>query len=108
MNREINNRKKNYPSPVRITPFPDIENFTVSEGENHTLVLIIQIMLESLRLYYDLFGFVPLSGNYDSNTVSAVNEFQRAIGVEQTGRVDIITWNALADEYNAVGWDRHQ
>ena len=57
-------------------------------------------MVNELRLFYDLYGFIPPNGRYSSVTESAVREFQRAGGLEETGRVDRLTWNRLAEEYD--------
>ena len=86
--------------PMGIFPFPDIEDFEIRRGEQYSLVAIIQIMLDVLKLYYDTFGAVSLGGFYDGATEHARKEFQRINGLAQTGRVDAVTWNRLAEEYN--------
>lgn len=85
-----------------IEPFPDIEGYEVKMGEEYALVAIIQIMLDVLRLYYDTYGAVAIGGIYDSATENAIKEFQRINGLAATGRVDALTWNRLAEEYNAA------
>ena len=85
-----------------IYPFPDIDYYEVERGERYALVAIIQIMLDVLRLYYDSFGAVSFGGVYDEITENAIKEFQKANGLSQSGRVDRITWNRLAEEYNAA------
>ena len=86
--------------PMGIYPFPDIEDYEIRRGEQYGLVAIIQIMLDVLRLYYDTFGAVTLGGYYDAATENAIKEFQRINGIPETGRVDALTWNRLAEEYN--------
>ena len=85
---------------LSISPFPDNDAFSLSVGDRSDLVLIVQLMLNELRLFYDLYGFIPPNGRYSSVTESAVREFQRAGGLEETGRVDRLTWNRLAEEYD--------
>ncbi len=83
-----------------ISPFPNTEGYCVSRGERHTLVMIIQIMLDELSLYYDETGPLAVSGVFDLRTENAVKAFQRAGGEDENGVVDRETWNRLAAEYN--------
>lgn len=86
-------------SPIGITPYPNIVGYTLSSGERSELVCITQIMLNSLRLYYNI-PYVIQSGVYDTQTKDAVKIFQRSCGMECSGCVDCGTWNKLAEEYN--------
>lgn len=83
-----------------IYPFPDTEGYVVMRGERHSLVMIIQIMLDALSLYYDLPGPFVVSGSYDRITENGVKAFQRASRIEENGVVDVETWNRMAEEYN--------
>ena len=87
--------------PLRIANFPQIpENYTVEIGNVQFLVSIIQNALQELRSVYDSIGEVLPTGTYDIATANAVREFQRLQGLPQTGSVDRITWNAIAEAYN--------
>ena len=88
--------------PSGIKPFPDTGNYEMRSGERHDLVMILQIMLCELKLYYDDFGAVGLCGVYDSATEEAVRTYQRICGMPETGCVDVPTWNRLAEEFNAA------
>lgn len=83
-----------------LSPFPDASDFSVGQGERSDLVIIIQLMLNELRKFYDLYGYIPPNGRYSQATTAAVREFQRAGGLDMTGRVDRRTWNRLAEEYD--------
>lgn len=85
-----------------IYPFPTSPDFVVTPGERSNLVYVLQIMLNELRRSYDSYGHLPLNGRYDISMTRAIEEFQRAQGLEISGIVDRITWNKLADEYNAL------
>lgn len=85
-----------------ISPFPDDSNFAVGQGTRSDLVLLIQIMLNELRVFYDLYGYIPQNGRYGTATAAAVREFQRVGGLDMTGRVDRRTWNRLASEYDVA------
>lgn len=83
-----------------LSPFPDESDFSVGRGERSDLVLIIQIMLNELRSFYDTYGYIPQNGRFTTATAGAVSEFQRTGGLDVTGRVDRRTWNRLAEEYD--------
>lgn len=83
-----------------ISPFPDTIDFSVGQGERSDLVLLIQIMLNELRTFYDIYGYIPPNGRYGTATAGAVREFQRVGGLDMTGRVDRRTWNRIAEEYD--------
>lgn len=85
-----------------ISPFPDEADFSAGLGERSDLVLIIQLMLNELRIFYDMYGYIPPNGRYSQATASAVREFQRVGGLDVTGRVDRRTWNRLSEEYDVA------
>lgn len=86
-------------------PFPDAHG-GIRAGEKSSLVLILQIMLDSIRIFYDGYGEVPLSGVYDRATEEAIRAFQRANLLDVTGVTDRITWNRLAAAYNFAERER--
>lgn len=71
----------------------------VSVGDNFDLVMILQIMLQSISISYDTLPFLVIDGYYGENTMEAVIEFQRINSLPVTGSVDIFTWNRLARVY---------
>ena len=75
-------------------------------GEESALVMIVQIILESLRVFYDGYGKVPMSGVYDQATEDAVRAFQRANLLSATGVTDRTTWDRLAEAYNFAERER--
>lgn len=85
-----------------IYPFPTSPDFVVTPGERSNLVYVIQIMLNELRRNYDSYGHLPLNGRYDLAMTRAIEEFQGALGLEVNGIVDRVTWNRMAEEYNAL------
>ncbi len=93
-------------SPLGITPFLPERNAIVRSGERSDLVYIIQIMLNTLDVLYD-FGYVPISGFYESGTADAVRKFQEINALPSpSGAVDRLTWNAMAEAYNnALDYD---
>ena len=88
--------------PTGIIPFPYKAGYEMAPGDRCDLVSMLQMMLCELKIYYDVFGDVVSSGVYDVATESAISAYQSACGMETTGRVDVVTWNRLAEEYNAA------
>lgn len=86
--------------PMTITPFPATYGYAVKRGERSDLVLLIQIMLSALKLIYDDFGNIPLSGVYDARTAAAIRKFQERNLIVPKDLIDLETWNRLAMQYN--------
>ncbi len=72
----------------------------ICAGEESSLVMLLQILLEELQTFYDGYGDLSVNGRYDPATVEAVRQFQRANLLDATGEVDLATWNRLAAQYN--------
>lgn len=95
-----------YQNALRLTrrglalfPFPN-GDYRVKKGENSDLVYIIQLMLSSIDVAYDIFDNIDISGIYDEKTETAVRIFQRINRLAETGIVDNITWDRLALDHN--------
>ncbi len=89
-------------SPREIYPFPAYGNYEITEGESSDIVVIIQLMLKMLSYFYDDIGGTEKDGIYNEQTAKDIKTFQKRAGVPVTGRIDKITWNALASEYNRL------
>ena len=83
-------------------------NRRIYPRERSDLVMILQLMLNELRIRYDGFGPIPLSGIYDEMTEDAVRGFQRINLLPMDGITDARTWNRMARQYNQVLTDRRQ
>ena len=90
-----------------IRPFVGRER-RIYPRERSDLVMILQLILNELRIRYDGFGPIPLSGIYDEMTEAAVREFQRINLLPADGITDTRTWNRMARQYNDVLTDRRQ
>ena len=88
-----------------IRPFVGRER-RIYPRERSDLVMILQLILNELRIRYDGFGPIPLSGIYDELTEAAVREFQRINLLPTDGITDARTWNRMARQYNDVLTDR--
>ncbi len=92
--------------PNGISPFPDEDAYEVVEGESSDVVMAVQLVLRLLANLYDEIDGAGVGGVYDEPTASDVRAFQARQGLPVTGKVDKVTWNALAGAYNrAIGVD---
>ncbi len=90
---------RNVNKRIGIVPYPGTENYSVTEGERSELVFISQLMLNAVRLNYDI-PQVDVNGLYDTQTADAVREYQRINFLQVTGEIDPLTWDTLAEDYN--------
>lgn len=68
---------------------------TVKKGDEGEPVYTIQVMLGTVRNFFDGFPGVDVNGRYDDKTRSAVRSFQYQTGLPENGEVDVETWNLL-------------
>ncbi len=89
--------------PRHIAVFP-IEPYThtLAEGDIGFPVTAVQYMLRELHQVYRDLGDVEVTGIYNAETARAVRIFQRKNRLRETGLVDPLTWNAIADQYNTL------
>lgn len=62
----------------------------------------LQYMLRCLSCSDSRLVPVTPDGIYGPNTAAAVTAFQRCRGLPTTGRVDLLTWEAVTEAYGAV------
>lgn len=74
----------------------------VSPGDVFDLVLILQVMLNTIGMAFDDISVSDINGEYNEETRRNVAAFQRLNGLEETGYLDQVTWNRLAQLYNAM------
>ncbi len=87
--------------PKRIAPFSlRLCGGMLCAGDNCDTVLILQVMLNTIRIEYDCIPEQRTDGVFDTDTEEAIRSFQRINFLEPTGRVDKKTWDRLADSYN--------
>ena len=90
-----------YAPPRPLDVFPRVpDGYAVSLGDEFFLVSIIQFLLNELRILYDSFIPLLISGVYDDATAENIREFQRKNKISVSGRVDKETWDALSRAYN--------
>lgn len=63
-------------------------------------VLLLQVLLGTLSSLSDEIPQIPLSGVIDEGTAQALSAVQSLSGLPPTGRLDALTWDAIAALYN--------
>ena len=86
-----------------IYPFPS-PSYVTHSGEKSPIVYMIQIILGELAPVYDGFETAAVTGTYDSETEKLVRRFQTLNRLPETGNVDKLTWDALAQSYNTYAF----
>lgn len=89
------------PRPILVFP-PDPEGYAITVGSIGFPVLALQHMLRELSYNYFGLSNIELSGIYDEQTQNAVRTFQSGNRLPVDGNVGLVTWNAIADQYNAL------
>lgn len=90
-----------YSPPLSLNIFPRVpDGYSVTLGDEFFLVSVIQFLLNELRIIYD--SFIPLlvSGIYDETTAENIRIFQRKNKINETGTVNKETWDALVEAWN--------
>ncbi len=83
-------------------PISELPEFTPTPSEEVVpRVQTVQYFLNVLSAYYNTIPSVDINGMLDTQTRSAIMEFQKTFRLPVTGIVDEATWNAMYN--NAVG-----
>lgn len=83
-------------SPQPLEAFPKKKNAVMQKGQHCFTVAVIQAILFELSKKYDNLPCVHVTGDYDDETIKAVQLFQNLCALPVTGNVDCATWNILA------------
>ncbi|MBQ9086103.1 MAG: peptidoglycan-binding protein [Clostridia bacterium] len=78
-------------------------NYVTVPGEHHSFIVILQWLLNELKVVYDALPLLPLTGVMDEATSGAVKIFQEINGFSPTGQVDRESWNRLVLDFNQYG-----
>ena len=75
------------------------EDLPLIKGMDNPLVYTLHLMLNNVAERYDNFTPLPLQSLFDENTEREVRRWQRVISHTESGQVDKVTWNNLAEFY---------
>ena len=84
--------------PIQIAPITNAD-LPLTIGTDSTLVYTLHLMLNHVAARYDNFTPLPLQSLFDENTEREVRRWQRVISHTESGEVDKVTWNYLAEFY---------
>ena len=88
------------PTPVALFLRSPV-GYYIDQGAVGIDVAALQYMLGELSLLYPL-SPPKITGTYDKESADAVSAFQALVMLPVTGLVDILTWNAVTDRFNAL------
>lgn len=74
-------------------------NGTSKLGDSGTDVVNIQYLIAYLSQFYDTIPLISIDGIFGTETEAAVRAFQRTFEIDETGEVDLETWDALYKTY---------
>ena len=81
--------------------YPDVlKDGVLCTGDECTAVVVIQTMLHELSYIYEECEGVKLNGIFDKETEDTIKKIQSVHQIEENGKVDTLTWNALTIEYD--------
>lgn len=84
--------------PIQIVRITN-EDLPLVIGMDNTLVYTLHLMLNHVAARYENFTPLPLQSLFDENTEREVKRWQRVISHTESGQVDKVTWNNLAEFY---------
>ncbi len=80
-------------------PYPGVPLRLGSESD---AVRVLQEYISYISGFYGEIPSLPVTGYFGPQTESAVNKIQSLLGIEQSGTVASVTWNAIAELYSAL------
>lgn len=86
-------------APVAAEPFPGV---ILRRGDVGPSVLTFKTYLNFISRYFFDIMSLPENGVFDTRTQNAVKQFQRIFALPQTGQVNEVTWNTIADVYKVL------
>lgn len=96
--------------PQTVAFFPAGADASLSAGDKGPSVFVLQLMLGTALPHFTGTVPVPLTGEYDADTIAGVRSAQAVFLLPQTGVTDRATWEALALFHNSffgrtpLGW----
>ena len=89
--------------PRTIAVFPlEPDGYVLTDGSIGFAVSAVQAMLRELQHARQELEAVQITGIYDPQTADAVRVFQGYSQLPIDGLVGLLTWNAIADQYNRL------
>lgn len=80
---------------VLLIDIPEYLEQPIVEGVPNARIQLLQYFFNVLSTYYDTIPDVDINGILDPNTRVAIIEFQKTVGLPETGEIDDETWEKL-------------
>lgn len=80
-------------------PYP---GYILSVGISNRYVTYLQEYLTAISEVFDSVPAPEINGTFDEATERSVMAVQELAGIDVTGQVNSVTWNAISDLYNAI------
>ncbi len=93
--------RENTAPPLTLAPFGNCP-VAMAPGEEAPAVYMVEAVLNALADHYGNLPHVEVNGVFDEAAQTAVRALQAHCGMEETGRMDKRTWNAMARLYNGT------
>ena len=84
--------------PIQVAPISN-SDLPLKRGDRNQFVHTLKLMLNDVASNYPNFNIVEIDDYFDEPTENEVKRWQRIIVVPETGIVDKLTWNLLAEHY---------
>lgn len=78
-------------------------SLTTSKNDNRANVYELQTYLRRIQMSNGSTSLVNPDGVFGPETTAAVRDFQRQNGLEETGKVDLLSWDKIFAEYMRLG-----
>ncbi len=89
------------PRPVTVFPLDPVGYVILPQSRDFSVTVLQHMLLELQDRHRELEGVI-VTGIYDGQTEDAVRFFQDKNGLPSDGRTDLLTWNTVTDQYNAL------
>ena len=99
---QIKRGTERLPSPSFFPTEP--QGYVSKIGEKSSFVAIVQLMLRELGVIFDSIPELAIDGIFGPETEIAIREFQKASMLEETGEIDLQTYNRLNNAFLSISY----
>ena len=92
--------------PSKLVIFPE-EAYVIETGDEDELLFVLQSAIKVISANVENVPEVDVTGMHDEKSVEAVKEIQKIAGIEENGRIDKETANAITRVYEFYVVKKH-
>lgn len=93
-------------APSKLVIFPE-EAYVIETGDENELLFVLQSAIKVISANVENVPEVDVTGMHDEKSVEAVKEIQRIAGIEENGKIDKETANAITRVYEFYVVKKH-